>query len=37
MNFLFYILNSINRKEVPENENLKKIVRIVEKILDFNK
>ena len=34
---LINIINSINRKEVPENENLKKIVRIVEKILDFNK
>ena len=29
--------NSINSKEIPENENPKKIVNIVEKILDFNK
>ena len=28
--------NSINSKEIPENENLKKIANIVE-ILDFNK
>ena len=29
--------NSINSKEIPENENPKKIVNIVEKFLDFNK
>ena len=29
--------NSINSKEIPENENPKKAVDIVEKILDFNK
>ena len=29
--------NNINRKEIPENENPKKVVDIVEKILDFNK
>ena len=29
--------NNINRKEISENENLKKLVNIVEKILDFNK
>ena len=28
--------NNINRKEVPENGNPKKIANIVEKILDFN-
>ena len=28
---LINIINSINLKEVPENENLKKIVRIAEK------
>ena len=29
--------NSINSKQIPENKNPKKIVNIVEKILDFNK
>ena len=29
--------NSINDKEIPQNENPKKIVNIVEKILNFNK
>ena len=29
--------NDNNRKEIPENENQKKVVEIVEKILDFNK
>ena len=29
--------NIINRKEIPENENPKKVVKIVEKIVDFNK
>ena len=29
--------NSINSKEIPENENLKKVVYFVEKILDFIK
>ena len=29
--------SSINSKEIPENENPKKVVNIVEKILDFNK
>ena len=29
--------NSSNIKEIPENENQKKVVNIVEKILDFNK
>ena len=28
--------NSINSKKIDENENLKKVVNIVEKILDFN-
>ena len=26
-----------NRKEIPEKENLEKVVDIVEKILEFNK
>ena len=29
--------NIINRKEIPENENPKKVVKIVEKMVDFNK
>ena len=29
--------SSINSKEIPENENPKKVVNIVEKVLDFNK
>ena len=29
--------NSINSKEIPENENPKKVVHIVENIIDFNK
>ena len=29
--------NSINSKEIPANGNLKNIVNIVEKILDFSK
>ena len=28
--------NSINRKEIPENENPEKIVNIVKKTLNFN-
>ena len=31
------IRNDINRKEIPENENPKKVVGIVQKFLDFNK
>ena len=34
---LIDIRNAIIRKEIPENENSKKVVNIVEKILDFNK
>ena len=34
---LIDLRNGINRKEIPENENQKKVVEIVEKILDFNK
>ena len=34
---LIDLKNSINSKNVLENENPKKRVRIVEKILDFNK
>ena len=29
--------NDINRKEILENENSKKVVHIVKKIIDFNK
>ena len=32
-----HLRNSINSKNIPENENLKKIVEVVEKILEFNK
>ena len=28
---------AINRKDIPENENPKKVVNIVEKILNLNK
>ena len=34
---LIDLRNSSNIKEIPENENQKKVVNIVEKILDFNK
>ena len=34
---LIVLRNDINRKEIPENENLNKVVTIVGKILDFNK
>ena len=34
---LINLRNSINSKEIPENENSKKIVNIIEKIVDFNK
>ena len=33
---LIDLWNVINRKEITENENLKKVVNIVEKILNFN-
>ena len=33
---LIDLRNSINSKEIPENENRKKVVNIVKKILDFN-
>ena len=36
-NGLIGLRNNINRKEIPENENPKKVVDIVEKIPDFNK
>ena len=35
-NGLIELRNSINSKEIPENENPKKVVNIVEKIPDFN-
>ena len=31
------LINATIRKEIPENENPKKVVNIVEKIFDFNK
>ena len=36
-NGLIELRNSIKSKEIPENENPKKVVNIIEKILDFNK
>ena len=36
-NGLIELSNSINSKEIPENENPEKVVNIVEKIIDFNK
>ena len=30
------LIENINLKEFPENENLKKVIDIVEKILSFN-
>ena len=35
-NTLIDLRNNINRKEIPENENPKKVANIVEKILDFS-
>ena len=35
-NGLIELRNSINSKEMPENENPKKVVNIVEKIINFN-
>ena len=34
---LIDLRNNINRKEIPENENLKKVADIFEKFLTFNK
>ena len=34
---LIELRNSINSKEIPENENPKNVVKIVRKIIDFNK
>ena len=36
-NGIIELRNSINSKEIPENENPKKVVNIVEKIFNFNK
>ena len=36
-NRLIDLRNGINRKEIPENENWKKVVNIIEKIPKFNK
>ena len=36
-NGLIDLRNDINKKEIPENENPKKVADVVEKILDFNK
>ena len=34
---LIELRNSINSKEIPENENPKNVVNIVRKVIDFNK
>ena len=34
---LIELRDSINSKEIPENENPKNVVNIVRKIIDFNK
>ena len=34
---LIGLRNAINRKEIPQNENLNKTADIVQKILEFNK
>ena len=34
---LIKLMEDINIKEKPENENSKKVAKIVEKILNFNK
>ena len=34
---LIDLRNLINRREIPENENPKKIINTVEKIFNFNK
>ena len=36
-NRLIDLRNGINRKEIPENENWKKVVNIIEKIPKFSK
>ena len=36
-NELIDLRNDFNRKKIPEKENPKKVVNIVEKIFDFNK
>ena len=34
---LIELRNSVNSKEIPENENPKNVVNIVRKVIDFNK
>ena len=36
MNELTKLIEDINLKEIPVNENLKEVVNIVEKFLNFN-
>ena len=36
INELNKLIENINLKEFPENENLKKVIDIVEKVLSFN-
>ena len=37
VNELIKLMQDINIKEIPENENLKQLANIVEKLLNFNK
>ena len=36
-NALIDLRNAVSRKEIPENENLDKVINIVEEMLNFNK
>ena len=36
-NSLIDLVNAINRKEIPENENPDKVIDIVEEVLNFSK
>ena len=37
MDHWLILKNSVSSNEIPENENPKRIISIVEKMLDFNK
>ena len=36
INELIKLMKDINIKEIPENENTKKVVKFVEKVFNFN-
>ena len=36
-NALIDLRNAVSRKEIPKNENLDKVINIVEEMLNFNK